>query len=164
MDAADSVDKSWEELRRWNRSDPRGFVDYAFELQAEVRRLRDAAAQNSHNSSRPPSTDGPEQPKPKSLRKKSGRKTGGQPGHPGRTLQSSDTPKHIQVHPLRECECGEDLSNEPALDFQRRQVFDLRHWNWNARSIGRKSRSAPVAIARLPRHFLRISKPPSNTE
>ena len=125
MDAADSVDKSWEELRRWNRSDPRGFVDYAFELQAEVRRLRDAAAQNSHNSSRPPSTDGPEQPKPKSLRKKSGRKTGGQPGHPGRTLQSSDTPKHIQVHPLRECECGEDLSKEPALDFQRRQVFDL---------------------------------------
>jgi transposase len=125
MDAADSVDKSWEELRRWNRSDPRGFVDYAFELQAEVRRLRDAAAQNSRNSSRPPSTDRPEQPKPKSLRKKSGRKTGGQPGHPGRTLQSSDTPKHIQVHPLRECECGEDLSKEPALDFQRRQVFDL---------------------------------------
>jgi transposase len=125
MDAADSADKSWKELRRWNRSDPRGFVDYAFELQAEVRRLRDAAAQNSRNSSRPPSTDRPEQPKPKSLRKKSGRKTGGQPGHPGRTLQSSDTPKHIQVHPLRECECGEDLSQEPALDFQRRQVFDL---------------------------------------
>jgi transposase len=24
-----------------------------------------------------------------------------------------------------ECECGEDLSQEPALDFQRRQVFDL---------------------------------------
>jgi len=125
MDATDSVDKSWEELRRWNRRDPRGFVDYAFELQAEVRRLRDAAAQNSHNSSRPPSTDRPEQPKPKSLRKTSGRKTGGQPGHPGRTLQSSDTPKHIEVHPLRECECGEDLSQESAVDFQRRQVFDL---------------------------------------
>jgi len=125
MDTADSVDKSWEELRRWNRSDPRGFVDYAFELQAEVRRLRDAAAQNSHNSSRPPSTDRPEQPQPKSLRKKSGRKTGGQPGHPGRTLQSSHTPKHILVHPLCECECGEDLSKQPALDFQSRQVFDL---------------------------------------
>jgi transposase len=125
MDVTDSVDKSWEELRRWNRTDPRGFVDYAFELQAEVRRLRDAAAQNSHNSSRPPSTDRPEQPKPKRLRKKSGRKTGGQPGHPGRTLQSSDTPKHILVHPLCECECGEDLSKEPVLDFQRRQVFDL---------------------------------------
>jgi len=125
MAANNSVDKSWQELWNWQQADPPGLVDYAFELQAEVRRLRDAAAQNSHNSSRPPSTDRPEQPKPKSLRKKSGRKSGGQPGHPGRTLQPSDTPKHIQVHPLRECECGEDLSHEPALDFQRRQVFDL---------------------------------------
>ena len=125
MAANNSVDKSWQELWNWQQADPPGLVDYAFELQAEVRRLRDAAAQNSRNSSRPPSTDGPERPKPKSLRKKSGRKSGGQPGHPGRTLQSSDTPQHIQIHPLLECECGEDLSQEPAVDFQRRQVFDL---------------------------------------
>jgi transposase len=125
MPADNSVDKSWQELWNWQQADPPGLVDYAFELQAEVRRLRDAAAQNSRNSSRPPSTDRPEQPKPKSLRQKSGRKSGGQPGHPGRTLQSSDTPKHIQIHPLLECECGEDLSHEPAVDFQRRQVFDL---------------------------------------
>jgi transposase len=125
MAADNSVDKSWQDLWNWQQADPPGLVDYAFELQAEVRRLRDAAAQNSRNSSRPPSTDGPEQPKPKSLRRKSGRKSGGQPGHPGRTLQSSDTPKHIQIHPLLECECGEALSHEPAVDFQRRQVFDL---------------------------------------
>ncbi len=125
MAADNSVDKSWQDLWAWQQADPPGLVDYAFELQAEVRRLRDAAAQNSRNSSRPPSTDRPEQPKPKSLRQKSGRKSGGQPGHPGRTLQSSDTPKHIQIHLLLECECGEDLSDEPAMDFQRRQVFDL---------------------------------------
>ena len=125
MAADNSVDKSWQELWNWQQADPPGLVDYAFELQAEVRRLRDAAAQNSRNSSRPPSMDRPEQPKPKSLRQKSGRKSGGQPGHLGRTLQSSDTPKHIQIHPLLECECGEDLSHEPAVDFQRRQVFDL---------------------------------------
>ena len=125
MGADNSVDKSWDELWRWVQADQRGLVDYTFQLQAEVRRLRDSAAQNSSNSSRPPSTDRPEQPKPKSLRKKSGRKPGGQPGHPGRTLQFNDTPKHIQIHPLLECECGEDLSKEPALDFQRRQVFDL---------------------------------------
>jgi transposase len=120
-----SVDKSWDALWNWGQADPRALVDYTFQLQAEVRRLRDAAAQNSRNSSRPPSTDRPEQPKPKSLRKKSGRKTGGQPGHPGRTLPFSDTPKHIQIHPLLECACGEDLSQQPAVDFQRRQVFDL---------------------------------------
>jgi transposase len=125
MDATASVDKSREQLWRWHQADPRGLVDYAFELQAEVRRLRDAAAQNSRNSSRPPSTDRPEQPKPKSLRKRSGRKPGGQPGHPGRTLELSDPPQHLQIHSLRECACGEDLSREPALDFQRRQVFDL---------------------------------------
>ena len=125
MDAAPSVDKSWEELWSWSQADPRGLVTHTFQLQAEVRRLRDAAAQNSRNSSRPPSTDPPEQPQPKSLRQKSGRKPGGQPGHPGRTLELSDSPKHIQIHPLLECACGEDLSREPALDFQRRQVFDL---------------------------------------
>ena len=125
MGTAISVDKSWEELWSWGQADQRGLVDYTFALQAEVRRLRDLAAQNSSNSSRPPSTDRPEQPKPKSLRKKSGRKPGGQPGHPGRTLQFSDTPKDIKVHPLLECACGEDLSEQPAIDFQRRQVFDL---------------------------------------
>ena len=65
MGADNSVDKSWEELWNWGQADPGGLINYTFELQAEVRRLRDAAAQNSSNSSRPPSTDRPEQPKPK---------------------------------------------------------------------------------------------------
>lgn len=125
MDTATSVDKSLEELRYWVQTDPDTLVHYTFELQAQVRRLRDVAAQSSRNSSRPPSTDRPEQPKPKSLRKKSGRKPGGQPGHPGHTLPFSDHPKYTEIHPLQECECGEDLSQEPALDFERRQVFDL---------------------------------------
>ena len=46
-------------------------------------------------------------------------------GHRGRTLQPSDTPQHIKIHPCLECACGEDLSQQPALDYQRRQVFDL---------------------------------------
>lgn len=125
MGVDNSVDKSLEELRRWGQSDPCGLANYTFTLQAEVRRLRDAAAQNSSNSSRPPSSDRPEQPRPKSLRKKSGRKPGGQPGHPGHTLQFNDTPQHTTIHPLLECDCGEDLSRQPATDFERRQVFDL---------------------------------------
>src|SRR5438552_10108680 len=120
-----SVVKSRPELWAWGQADLNGLVDYTWQLQAEVGRLRDAASQNSRNSSRPPSTDGAEQPKPKSLRPKTGRSSGGQPGHPGRTLQRSEHPQHIKIHPLLECECGEDLSHEPALDFQCRQVFDL---------------------------------------
>jgi len=77
MGANNSADKSRAELWRWQQTDPSGLVDYTFALQAEVRRLRDRAAQNSRNTSRPPSTDGAEQPKPKSLRQKSGRKSGG---------------------------------------------------------------------------------------
>jgi transposase len=125
MPAAISADKSRQELWLLHQTDPDGLVDYALALQAEVRQWRDSAAQNSRNSSRPPSTDRSEKPKPRSLRQKSGRKTGGQPGHPGRTLQPSDTPKHVEVHRCLECSCGEDISREPAVDFQRRQVFDL---------------------------------------
>lgn len=83
-----SADKSWDQLWDWGQADLRGLVDYSFALQAEVRRSRDTAAQNSTNSSRPPSTDR-EKPAPKSLREKSGRKPGGQSGHPGSTLPSA---------------------------------------------------------------------------
>jgi transposase len=125
MDANTFADKSREELWQWHQTDPRGLVDYTLALQAEVRCLRDRTAQNSRNSSRPPSTDGPEQPQPKSLRQRSKRKPGGQPGHPGRTLATSPKPQRVEVHRALECECGEDLSQQAAVDFQRRQVFDL---------------------------------------
>lgn len=115
MPAEISVDKSLEELSSWGQTDPSGLAAYTFALQTEVQRLRDLAAQNSRNSSRPPSTDKPEKPQPKSLRKKSGRKPGGQRGHVGHTLQFSDTPKHTEIHPSQECPCGEDLSRSPRL-------------------------------------------------
>ena len=81
MCSANSVVKDRRGLLQLGRADLAGLVDYTLELQAENGRLRDAAAQNSSNSSRPPSTDRPEKPQPKSLRKKSGRASGGQPGH-----------------------------------------------------------------------------------
>ena len=57
------------------------------ELEAEIAELRRQLGQNSRNSSKPPSSDSPfTKPAPKSLRRKSGRKPGGQPGHPGSTL------------------------------------------------------------------------------
>jgi transposase len=125
MCANNSLDKSRQELQHWGKSDLDGLVDYTFELQAKVRRLQDAAAQNSRNSSRPPSTDRGERPKPQSLRGKSGRKPGGQPNHPGRTLPFNQKPNHIEIHPLEHCECGEDLRDQPVLDFEARQVYDL---------------------------------------
>jgi transposase len=124
MPVGASVDKSLAELRSWGQTDPSGLAEYAFELQTELRRWREAAAQNSSNSSRPPSTDR-EKPRPKSLRGRSGRKSGGQPGHAGKTLEPSQQPDQIVPHQLQRCSCGADLSSHPVKEVERRQVFEL---------------------------------------
>ncbi len=65
------------------------------ELEERVKVLESRLTQNSRNSSRPPSTDFfvKDKPNPKSLRKKSDKKAGGQDGHPGTTLEMVDDPE-----------------------------------------------------------------------
>lgn len=62
-------------------------------------------------------------------RKKTGRKPGGQPGHPGHTLEPVKNPDQEEVHGLQQCTCGlcggVSLAGEPVLDCERRQVFEL---------------------------------------
>jgi transposase len=83
---------------------------------------------NSSNSGKPPSSDGLKK-KPvrvSSLREKSGKKTGGQPGHPGETLRRSETPDVTIDHFPPACaECGAALSEAMATGHLARQVFDL---------------------------------------
>ena len=62
------------------------------QLQDQVKALQDRLAKDSHNSSLPPSSDRfVRQKKTKSLRKKSDKQVGGQPGHAGQTLELSAT-------------------------------------------------------------------------
>jgi transposase-like protein len=123
-----------EELLPLARSHPEVLVDIILALQERlvqleqrVQELEAQLARNSSNSGKPPSSDGLSKPSPKSLREPSGRKPGGQPGHPGHTLQRVKTPDHIEVHRLENCpQCGgRGLGRKPVLDYESRQVFDL---------------------------------------
>ena len=97
------------------------------EVRAENAELKRQLGQNSRNSSRPPSSDSPfAKAAPKSLRRKSGKKPGGQPGHPGATLALVDNPTERKRHEPGPCTgCGADLSDAPEAGMERRQVFDL---------------------------------------
>lgn len=73
------------------------------ELEERVKSLEVTLNKNSHNSSKPPSTDNfaHEKPNPKSSRIKSGKKVGGQPGHVGKTLTLVDNPDKTTVHKVK---------------------------------------------------------------
>jgi transposase len=97
------------------------------EQDAEIAELRRRLAASSRNSSKPPSTDGLDKPAPKSLRGRSGRKPGGQPGREGRTLRQVAVPDEVVVHEPGACAgCGGRLAAEdPPTRIVRRQVFDI---------------------------------------
>lgn len=97
------------------------------QLRAEVAELRRQLGQNSRNSSKPPSSDSPfAKPPPKSLRSTSGRKPGGQKGHPGSTLAQVTDPDETLRHEPGSCGgCGDELTDAPQVGMERRQVFDL---------------------------------------
>src|SRR5437667_5177937 len=97
------------------------------QLSVRVKALEDQIGKDSHNSSKPPSSDGlKKKPKPQSLRQKSGRRSGGQPGHPGHTLEFAEKPNETIVHRLAACQgCGASLAEALVVDTERRQVFDL---------------------------------------
>ena len=98
------------------------------QLEARIAELERQLGLNSGNSGKPPSSDGLKK-KPvrvSSLRERSGKKPGGQKGHPGETLRQSETVDATINHFPKACAgCGEALSEAMATDHIARQVFDL---------------------------------------
>ncbi len=97
------------------------------ELEAEIQRLRDQLAKDSHNSSKPPSSDGLKKaPRTRSLRKKGKRKRGGVRGHRRDTLKMVSEPDHVIVHTVESCpHCQRELAGTAVGGYERRQVFDV---------------------------------------
>lgn len=84
---------------------------------------------DSHNSSVPPSQESiPSQAvrRTQSLRKKSDRKTGGQSGHPGSTLETIASSDFIEEYKPHYCECcGISLEEAPCVCTRVSQVVDI---------------------------------------
>ena len=74
--------------------DKQTLIELVVKLSTELDLLQARLSKNSSNSSKPPSSDGLAKPKPKprSLRKKGLKATGGQVGHKGTTLSQVENP------------------------------------------------------------------------
>jgi transposase len=98
-------------------------------LAAQVQDLSARLAKDSHNSSKPPSSDGLGRAarKTKSLRRQSGKPSGGQLGHRGETLRLVATPDVVIEHGPTVCPgCQAPLGRDaPVVLRERRQVQDL---------------------------------------
>ncbi|MGB4583865.1 MAG: IS66 family transposase [Rhodoferax sp.] len=94
-------------------------------LQAAVKQLQSRSNMNSRNSSKPPSSDGLNKPAPKSLRVAGENPTGGQKGHPGRTLSQATQPDKVVVHNVPDQCQACHLELPFAYVVETRQVFDL---------------------------------------
>jgi transposase len=97
------------------------------QLTARVTELEKQLGKNSHNSNKPPSSDGLKKVRrTKSERKPSGKSSGGQPGHSGHHLPFSNQPDLEICYPVSACsQCGTDLSSQPVRTLEKRQVWDL---------------------------------------
>jgi transposase len=96
-------------------------ADRIAQLERQVKR-------DSSSSSKPPSSDSPYRKKSRdrSLREKTGRRPGKQPGAPGATLGLSDHPDEVIECAPAECgRCGAGLAGQPAVRVERRQVWDI---------------------------------------
>jgi transposase len=102
------------------------FQDTIAVLAGRIQKLEDQIAKNSRNSGKPPSSDGYDKPAPHSLRKRSRKRSGGQPGHVGYKLEMVTKPNHIKKYKVTQCaHCQKSLKRQKVERIEKRQVFDL---------------------------------------
>jgi len=117
----------WERLPLEARAYIRGLETRVAALEAMVQQLREQLQQDSHTSSRPPSSDPPQAVAKRPRRPPSGRRPGGQPGHAGQTralVPVEEVNVVIPVKPARCRRCQQPLQGEDPQP-QRRQVTEI---------------------------------------
>ena len=121
-------DQEIERLVRDNREKDERIAILEQQVQSLMQRLQDVEvhlSKDSHTSHLPPSSDRFVR-QPKSLRKKSEKPSGGQPGHQGHHLMQVQTPDQVVVcAPESGGRCQQDLDVQPVDHVVRRQVFDV---------------------------------------
>ena len=100
------------------------------DLQKTIEELQGKLGKNSRNSSKPPSSDGYSKPDPKSTRKPSGKKQGGQPGHKGagladkvKNLKADHTVQHYPSQCMKCPHFADCMSKAKAKETRR--VLDM---------------------------------------
>ncbi len=115
-----------DEVRAAYREGEEAVVKLFMGLVARIEELEARLNKDSHNSSKPPTSDGLKKGRKHGLRHKSGKKSGGQEGHEGHRLEQVADPKHIVVHAVTRCQkCQASLEGVEAEGYEKRQVFDL---------------------------------------
>lgn len=123
-------------------------------LLARIEHLESWLAQNSRNSSKPPSSDGYNKPQPKSRRTKSGRPSGGQPGHKGTTLKAVEHPDETEILALQSCpRCGHSLIKQTVTGHVRRQVFDIPRPTLHVKEYCAEIKDCPCCKAAIKAEF-----------
>ncbi|MDT5269553.1 MAG: transposase [Acidobacteriota bacterium] len=97
-----------------------------YELKRRLSELGALIGKDSHNSSLPPSSDPPGVRRTRSLRRRTGKKAGGQPGHRGSTRLPEVGPDEVLTHAPVECRgCGTPLDAAQATRVERRQLIEV---------------------------------------
>ncbi|HKJ37629.1 MAG TPA: IS66 family transposase [Anaerolineales bacterium] len=127
---SESIKPSREEMQAIYAQGEDAVYDFVIrivqKLEARIQALEDQLNKDSHNSSKPPSSDGLKKPVKSRKRHKSNKKAGGQIGHIGARLEPVEKPDHVAVHPVKRCRaCAGSLEEIASKRVVKRQVFDI---------------------------------------
>jgi transposase len=124
-------EEEWQALREENRllkalvAELLPLKEQLAQANARIKDLEERLAKDSRTSSKPPSSDGPGR-LPRSARRPSGKRPGGQAGHPGHTLSMVEQPDEVVPHRPEICsQCSADLNDVAGVVAERRQVLDV---------------------------------------